>query len=84
MIIIYGILLFNFYVVYFFMSDFSNYLLLHFLYDNVLYKIMYYSRGYLEAMINEVAFQLFHFIEMVHWPVLCTFNLSNGFPSMFS
>ena len=42
---------------------------------------MYYSRGYLEAVIGEVAFQLFHLIELVHWPILCTFNLSNGFYS---
>ncbi|CBK24049.2 uncharacterized protein [Blastocystis hominis] len=67
MIIVCGILLFKF----------NDYLILHFLYDNILYKIMYYSRGYLEAVIGEVAFQLFRLIELVHWPILCTFNLSN-------
>lgn len=48
------------------------------MYDNVLSKVLTYSRHSLESLLQAVVYNAFKVVEFVHWSVISTFNQSEG------
>ncbi|KAK8831878.1 hypothetical protein WA577_001933 [Blastocystis sp. JDR] len=57
---------------------FNDFIILNSVYDNVLSKVLTYSRHSLESLLQAVVYNAFKVVEFVHWSVISTFNQSEA------